>query len=199
MARRLGASSGFAGATLCLCFSLLLATEVAAAQTPKPLVPQPNAADLEDGLAVTYYSGVFNHLDELEEAMEMEPGEEGPAILALDYSVGVGNVLTSNANDFVGAQISGVIELSQPGTHQFLVTSNDGVRVSLGGVMVFEDPTVHPDTTSAPVAINVQEPGWYPLEILYFEKKRTSTLRLHWQPPGAAEFAPVPAAVLKHR
>lgn len=180
-------------------YCLSLAIGSASAANPQPASPQPDGSALEDGLAVQYYSGVFNDMSELEDVMELEPGEDGPAIPSLDYAVGVGNVLTSGSNDFVGAHIRGLIELADPGTYQFQVTSNDGVRVTLGGVVIHEDPTVHPDTTSPPIPVEIERPGWYPLDILYFEKKRTSTLKLHWQPPGASGFAAVPAAVLKHQ
>lgn len=166
---------------------------------PIPATPQPDPASLKDGLAVTYYSGVFNNISELVEWMRQEEGKPGAPIPMLDYQVGIGNVLTSSSDDFVGAHITGLIEFPAAGTYELQITSNDGVRVTIGGVMVFEDPTVHPDTTSPPVPVNIAVAGWYSLDILYFEKKRTSTLKLYWKGPEETRFVPVPAAALKHR
>jgi hypothetical protein len=42
--------------------------------------------------------------------------------------------------------------------------------------------------------LNIAVPGWYKLEVTYFERKSTSTLQLYWQRPGATEFEIVPAA-----
>ena len=49
--------------------------------------------------------------------------------------------------------------------------------------------------------VEVTEPGWYPLEVFYFEKRHTSTLELSWRTPsmGAeAEMVIVPAEAFAH-
>ncbi len=166
--------------------------------SPAPAAPQPTQSALKDGLAVRYYFHRFNHLSEFEEWMRYEDGVEGTPLAHLDYRMGRGNVLTTTSSDMVGAKITGVIELAKAGAYTFLLTSNDGVRLTIGGVMMHEDPEIHPDTTSPPLIIEIAEPGWYPLDILYYEKKGTATLRLEWRPPGEAAFVPVPAAALKH-
>jgi hypothetical protein len=76
--------------------------------------------------------------------------------------------------------------------------SNDGVRVTLGGTVVIEDPDVHADQFSENAEINVAEPGWYELAITYFERENTSTLKLYWQRPGKDEFEIVPAEAFCH-
>jgi hypothetical protein len=177
---------------------LLGLTTPAVAASISPMTPQPKAADLKDGLAVRYYTSVFENILDLLDFMRIREGTAGTPISELNYKVGVGKVLTSNGNDFVGAHITGAIHLESAGTYKFEVTSNDGVRVNLGGQQIFQDPGVHPDTTSDPIPVEVTQPSWYPLEILYFEKKNTSTLILRWQPPGSAGYEVVPAAALKH-
>ena len=44
----------------------------------------------------------------------------------------------------------------------------------------------------------IDKPGWYPISLLYFEKRNTSTLELYWQPPGTDEFVFVPAEAFAH-
>jgi len=166
--------------------------------TPAPAAPQPDAATLKDGLAVRYYFAKFNHIDRLVDWMKYDDGVPGEPLPMLDYDVGMGNVLTTTSSDMVGAHITGFIAFTEPGTTRLRVTSNDGVRVTLGGEMIFEDPGVHKDATSPDLVFDVAEPGWVPLDILYFEKKGTATLKLSWQPPGAPGFVPVPGAALKH-
>ncbi len=182
-------------------FAALVALGVAApgrAAPLSPLSPQPQADALKDGLAVDYYYSVFEHIVELTTFMQSKKGEAGPPLPQLNYKVGIGNVLTTTSGDFVGAHITGAIKMETAGTYQFEVTSNDGVRVSLGGEQIFTDPGIHPDSTSPPIDVEITEPGWYALDVLYFEKKNTSTLILRWKQPGAADFEVVPAAAFKH-
>ena len=167
---------------------------------PTPLVPQPAAASLAPGLEVVYYDAFFRHVDEIVEWKRYRDGKPGPTIPRLDYKVGDGTVLTSTASDGVGAEITGLIHLAKSGSYWFAVESNDGVRVTIGGARVLDDPDVHADRFSDPVEVYVTEPGWYPIHVLYFERKVTSTLRLHWQEPGdeATTMPVVPAEAFAH-
>jgi hypothetical protein len=165
---------------------------------PRPVSPQPDPSKLKQGLGVRYYFNRFNELRELEDWMQTDEGQPGPPLSQLDYRSGIGNVLTAGTADMVGARIDGFLHLAAAGKYRFLVTSNDGVRLSIGGVKMHEDPSIHGDTTSRPLVFEVAEPGWYPLHILYFEKKGTATLVLYWRPPGGESDEPVPAAILRH-
>ena len=142
----------------------------------KPLAEQPATRSLQPGLAVTYYFGIFNIVDEILEIAKLEPGHEGRAIPVLDYKVGSGDVLTSGRPDGVGADIKGLINFPIVGTYMMALQSNDGVRVEIGGKLIFSDPKVHADRYAKLVPVKIESPGWYPLSILYFEKRHTSTL-----------------------
>ena len=146
---------------------------------------RPVPADLQPGLNVTYYYNIFNFVDEVREWSQGQPGEIGAPLLSLDYNVGSGRVLTSNRTDGVGAIIDGFINFPETGVYTMAMQSNDGIEVKIGGQTVFFDPNVHADRFSGLAAVRVEEPGWYPLDVLYFEKRNTSTLELYWQPPGA--------------
>ena len=86
----------------------------------------------------------------------------------------------------------------EPGTYLMTMQSNDGIRVFLGGQMVFEDPDVHRDRFTENTTVEIAEAGYYPLYIVYFERKGTSTLEMYWQPPGAESFDFVPADAFFH-
>jgi hypothetical protein len=131
------------------------------------------------------------HVDEVEEAGD---GEPGPPLPQLDYQSGAGTVLTSDHADMVGARIRGFINFDQPGRWLLATQSNDGVRVRIDGKIIINDPDVHSDQFSMNAELNIAAPGWYKLEVSYFERKSTSTLQLYWQPPGGTEFVIVPAA-----
>ncbi len=177
--------------------ALALTTTSYAAETVRPATPQPGPAALAGGLAVVYYYDDFRDTS-LAAAVERGPGEAGPPLPQIDYRTGIGTVLTSDANDFVGAHITGFIHFDEVGRWELKVTSNDGVRLTVGDAMLFEDMTPHPDYDSPPLAVDVPEAGWYPLQILYYERKHTSTLRLWWRRPTAEGFDVVPAAAFKH-
>ena len=168
------------------------------ADQPTPAAPQPKAEALKPGLAVRYYFEVYNSIDDLLEMMDRNKGQPGEPIKQLNYRVGPGKVLTSDSSNFVGAHITGLIHLEKAGTYNFLVTSNDGVSVSLGSEIIFEDPDVHADSTSDPISVTIGTPGWYELDVLYFEKKNTSTLILKWKPPDAPGYEVVPPNALKN-
>ena len=165
------------------------------------LSPQPNPTQLSAGLAVTYYYDSYRHIDHLVSKMEEGPAVEGEPLPALNYRVGTDTVLSADRNDGVGAHIHGLIRLEEVGMYLFALESNDGVRLNIGGEMLIEDPDVHADRWSSVATVEITEPGWYALVVLYFENKNTSTLRLVWKTPEigeAGKFAPVPQENYAH-
>jgi hypothetical protein len=163
----------------------------------KAAEPQPAADRVQPGLAVGYVYGRFNHIKEFM-TKKFEPGKPLPN---LDYRMGDGAVLTTKERDQVGALITGFIRFEKAGIYGFDVTSNDGVRVEIGEKLLYEDPSVHSDDTSDRIDVKIDEPGWYPIKILYYEKKGTASLVLRWVPVGSdAKVKPVavPAAAFAH-
>jgi hypothetical protein len=158
--------------------------------------PQPAAGQLQPGLAVGYVYGRFNHLNEFVNTKKFEAGRPLPH---LNWRSGDGAVLTTAARDLVGALITGFIRFEKAGTYGFDVTSNDGVRVEIGGKLLYEDPSVHSDDTSDRIDVKIEQPGWYPIKILYYEKKGTASLVLRWNGGEAkGKLEPVPGAALAH-
>lgn len=168
---------------------------------PAPADPQPADSALRPGLAVDYYYEYYRQVRELIDWMGYKDPEPGEPLPQLNYRVGTGRVLTSQADDGVGAHIRGFIRLDQLGTYSFALRSNDGVRLSIGGEQILEDPDVHSDRYTVPEDVVVETPGWYAIELLYFERRNTSTLELYWLRPGEAEdkgMSLVPAEAFAH-
>ncbi len=159
-----------------------------------PVAPQPDADELQPGLAVTYYYAYFEDVDDITLLVKGKPGKP---IANLDHDTDSGNVLTANRAMGVGAEIRGLIQFAEAGVYTLRVKSNDGVRLSVGGVMLHEDPYIHADRYSPPLKVAVTEAGWYALAIDYYQKKGTSALGLYWMPPGAGETV-VPPQALRH-
>ena len=164
-----------------------------------PAKPQPKPAALKPGLAVTYYYGMVRHVDELATIAKYSKGNVGPPIPQLNYKVGQGNVMTSKFNNGVGAFIEGLINFAQTGTYVLKMQSNDGVKLEIGGKLIHLDPGVHVDTFSDPIPVEIDAAGWYPLSLIYFERRNTATLELYWSKPGGAEAVDfVPAEAFAH-
>jgi PA14 domain len=177
-------------ATLAVAATLVASAAADTITGVRPAEPQPTAEQLAPGLAVQYTYAVMNHLAEFK-GRKFEPG---PPLADLNHRMGEGMVLTSRARDGVGAIITGFILLDKVGTYGFDVTSNDGVRVELGGKLLYEDPGVHSDDTSDRIDVKIDRAGWYPITVHYFEKRYTATLVLRWLGPGEkGKLAPVPA------
>jgi PA14 domain len=161
----------------------------------KPTEPQPEAARLKPGLAVQYTYAIMNHVDEMK-GRQFEPGSP---ILHLDWVMGTGRVLTSKAHEGVGAILTGFLQFEKPGVYGVNVTSNDGVRLEIGGRLIHEDPGVHSDTTSDRIDLKIDQPGWYPITITYFQKRHTATLVVRWIGPGEkGKLQPVAPRALAH-
>lgn len=161
----------------------------------RPAEPQPTPQQLAPGLAVRYTYAIVNHVDEL----KGRKLESGPPLSHLEWKMGSGIVLTSKAREGVGAIISGLILFEKPGTYGFEVTSNDGVRLEIGGKVIHEDPGVHSDTTSDRIDVKIDRPGWYPIGIVYFQKRYTATLVVRWiGPAGTGKLVPISAKALAH-
>ncbi len=154
--------------------------------------PQPAADKIKQGLAVGYYNGLINNINEIPDG----PGKPGAPLTHLDWNMGLKNVLTSDRDDGVQAVITGYIKLDKPGLWKFAVNSNDGVRLMIGGKKIYELPGVQPDVMSDVLEVNADAAGWYALKILYFEKRNTATLQLFWAPPGTADLAIVTPSAL---
>ena len=160
--------------------------------------PQPAADQLKPGLSVTYYHNVFNSTREIPEWAKFKKGFPGEPLLMLDYFVGDGEVLTSGRDNEVGADIRGYIRFAEAGTYTMAMQSNDGVDLTIGGKTVVKDTGVHADRFSDLIPVEITEPGWYPLHLFYFEKRNTSTLELHWKPPGGGNMEFVPEEAFAH-
>jgi hypothetical protein len=158
-------------------------------------MPQPATEALNPGLRVRYAQAYFNHVDEM---VAWSPTVAGAPVPRLAAKADSGPVLTSTASQGVGATLTGFLHLAQAGTYRFKVNSNDGVRLRLGDKLLYEDPFRHSARMSEDLVVEVMQPGWYPLKVLYYQAKGDWTLELFWQPPGAAALAHVPAEAFAH-
>ena len=163
--------------------------------------PQPKAvANLQPGLDVVYFFDYSaRNLDVMPEYNPAKPrGTKGAPISNLNHHFGYGQVFNSGVSQEVGMRFTGWIHLAQSGEYAFQALSNDGIRVFIGGQKILDDPTQHSDRLTGPVVSRIQNPGWHPIRVDYFQRKGTAAIVLSWQPPGSDGFVPIPPEMLAH-
>ena len=103
-------------------------------------------------------------------------------------------------DDFAGHQdrfvvhADAVLRITEPGDYVFRLMSDDGSVLWLDGEEVIHHDGLHaPTPKDATIELAA---GDHTLRIEMFEQTSGQALRLHWRPPGASGFVPVPAEVL---
>jgi hypothetical protein len=163
----------------------LLAGPAAGQARLSPADPQPEG--LEQGLQVFYvYPRDVKFLDQAESHWKADlwPGDP---LVGFDYPDTLRGepALTSDAAEKVVAFIRGWIRFPEAGTWRVQFHSNDGLRVKIGGVEVYEHDGRHTcQTRGWQEELQVPQAGWYPVEATYFQRLNTSCLLMEWAPPG---------------
>ncbi len=181
-----------------IALSLLLAVPATAQEVFSGLKPAAvDGQELNPGLAVTYWRGNnFPLMIEYHDLISRSKGEPGEPVLQLDTGP---KVLTTNSLQLVAAVIKGLINFEEVGTYQVEFVSNDGILVEIDGQLIHADPNRHSDSTSGPIPVEITEPGWYDLDIAYFQKKGTHRHEMYWLPPSQeGELNLVPAEAFAH-
>lgn len=181
------------------CILAILAVAAAVAVSPAsaqialaPASPQPEAGALQEGLAVKYAYGDVRSLANAGSAITIS-GEPGPPLVGLDYPDGGdrAKVMTSTSSQRVSAQINGYINFNAPGTWRLQFHNNDGMRVRIGGETVYLDDSRTPCDTIGWKEVSVPEAGWFSVDILFFQRTRSSCAMLRWErPDGVTQWAP---------
>lgn len=159
-----------------------------AGANPLPLIPaEPQPGSVKSGLNVRYAYPVedIKTLADASAALNAK-SEAGPALKGLDNrDTQEGQItLTSKRALNVAARIQGYVRFDAPGNYEIEFVVNDGVRARIGGQVVgFFDGRQACDTTRI-VEVSVPKAGYYPLDVLYFQRLGTSCLHMRWGPAG---------------
>lgn len=196
------ASSAAAGQLLALALLLTACSYIYhpdSEPVPQPVSPQPAARELSPGLLPLYLAGAVASVDAIPSGnAALSAGRIGPPVLKLDADSEGGRLWDSGFSAGYAIRMQGLIQL-EAGIYRFAALSDDGLRISIGGVRVVDDPMMHLQRMSETVALRVKEPAWYPVELQYFQASGAAALRLYWQPPGAGGLLVAPAAILAHK
>lgn len=150
--------------------------------TLRPADPQPEAAALAPGLAVYYaYPPEVGSLREAADWLE-RGAEPGPPLSGLRYRDTLEGepTLTSRQATRVAAAISGYVRLERAGPMKVEFFSNDGLLVTLGGSVISKHDGRHPCESNGYHDVVVPEPGWYEIDLVYFQRLGTACLMMKW-------------------
>lgn len=180
-----------------------LAAHAADVHKLTPANPQPDPSMLKPGSHVEY---IYREAKTLHEAKSWlgygdlkKPGKPLQGFTYEDTKLGE-DILTAEADELVIASIDGYLNFPEPGTYKLTFWANDGLRVSIGGVEVYEHDGRHPCETLGPETVQVPEAGWYAVEALFFQRLSTACLVLEWQKPGESgdTWSVVPVEAYAH-
>ncbi|MEX0339199.1 MAG: PA14 domain-containing protein [Arenibacterium sp.] len=155
---------------------------------PLPLNPaNPQPGSVKSGLSVRYAYPTedIKTLADASAALNAK-SVSGPPLTGLDYrDTSEGQItLTSKRAENVAARIKGYVKFDAPGTYEIEFMVNDGIRARIGGQVVgFFDGRQPCDTTRI-VEVSVPQAGWYPVDVLYFQRLGTSCLHMRWGKAG---------------
>lgn len=125
----------------------------------------------------TLVEGQTPNIDELREDIDWESDED----------------FGGATNNFM-AHVIANLHVTEDGTYDFRLTSDDGSRLYLNGDEIIENDQRQPPT-SVDGSAELSE-GAHALRIDYFQGAHDKQLTLEWSPPGEDEFGPFPEDAL---
>jgi len=142
--------------------------------------------DLSAGVAYRYYEGSWENLPEFEKLTPVKVGVTD----SFDISL-------RNRNDDFGLGFSGYLKVAEAGDYCFAVKSDDGSRLWIGGKQIIDHDGLHGMTAKQGLVLSLK-PGYYPLQLDYFEKGWGEGLEVYWYSASGAGWQRIPKDVLFH-
>jgi hypothetical protein len=171
-----------------------------AIHAPEPPKVRVQENQLQPGLSVLYFHAFYRHIDEMPKGrMAIARGIPGQPIPVLNHKFAKEEIVFQSGKFHgVGMHLDGFILFEKPGEYVFQANSNDGFRLFINDLRIINDPNVHSDRLSEKGIVKISEAGWYPLRILYFQRKGTAAIQLFWEKPGDKKMVIVPPEAYAH-
>ncbi len=126
----------------------------------------------------------------------------GEGIAAIDFpDLGPGAyVMGTKQAEKVGALIEGLVHFDVAGTYSMAMVINDVAQLEIGGeLLIRKDWDGTPSRMGKSVAVAIEQPGWYPLQVVFYQRAGTAALQLFWKKPGqAGDVVVVPKEAYAH-
>ncbi|ARU40960.1 hypothetical protein CCB80_07305 [Armatimonadetes bacterium Uphvl-Ar1] len=154
---------------------------------PAPAPQQDVSKERVPGLSLRlYYTGIS-----MSEIPELVSGQT-PNYSVIIPEVKQGNDGFGSFEDYFLVHVTGFINVTQPGTYEFELGSDDGSRLFIGDNLVVNHDGLHGKSFRAgKTELNA---GENPIRIEMFENEADAALELRWKKPGDTTFTPVPAS-----
>ncbi|HCS64145.1 MAG TPA: hypothetical protein DIW64_08710 [Cellvibrio sp.] len=94
--------------------------------------------------------------------------------------------------DVFSARWDGYVHVTQSGVHRFQTNSDDGVRLTVNGVLLIDQWNDHAATTHTSAAVNLVAGNSYPIKLEYYENGGFAVAQLRWQTPGSGSYVDIP-------
>ncbi len=154
---------------------------------PAPATQQDVSKQREPGLSLrVYYTGI-----ELNEIPELISGQT-PNYSVIIKELNLGNGDFGPDGDHFLAHVTGFINVTQAGTYEFQLGSDDGSRLFIGDNLVVDHNGLHGKEFKAGKTELVA--GENSIRIEMFENGADEALELRWKKPGDTAFTTVPAS-----
>lgn len=114
---------------------------------------------------------------------------DGP--INFDWGVGVPGPTGIGADNF-SVRWDGYIRVTQSGVHRFQTVSDDGIRLTVNGVLLIDQWNDHSATTHTSAAVNLVAGNNYPIRLEYYENGGSAVAQLLWQTPGNGSYVAIP-------
>ncbi|KAJ9451481.1 Anti-sigma-I factor RsgI3 [Diplonema papillatum] len=162
---------------------VFLAIAVAASGQPQPAGPLPPAVAFipSSGLGVHTAMYLITQIEDLPDFDNMASVEDWTGTVDFDAN----EWSNLGYNDNFASRHAGYLTVNVPGDHTFYLTSDDGSRMFLDGVLIINNGGNHPTVTKT--ATKYLVPRQYEVRIEYFQGIGGKDLKWEWKQPGQAE------------
>jgi hypothetical protein len=153
---------------------------------PAPsLTPEKIAeSQLTLGLDYKYYEGSWVNLPDFSKLKVEKKGTVENFELSMQ-----------DQNDNFGVVFSGYLKITEKGEYTFSTRSDDGTRLTLAGKQLVLNDGVH-DFISVPSQPVLLSPGFYPLEVEFFEGSGGEGLEISTYSPVDGKWNRIPKSIL---
>jgi hypothetical protein len=160
-----------------------------------PIVPDPSTftfvAGEGNGLTASYWNfDVFGSGNAFPSGPATHVRQDAP----VDFNWATSSPVPGIVNaDLFAVRWDGFVEAPSTGDYTFWTQSDDGVRLWVNGNLVINNWTLHGATWDSAAPVTLQAGQRYAIRMELYERTGDAVARLHWQTPGSAVRAAVPA------
>ncbi len=115
----------------------------------------------------------------------------------IDFNFGDAAPADAAPRDEFSIRWTGLLRVSEPGLHTFVVTANSGVKLTLADQVLLDEPDLSRKRSGLKVAVNLPA-GYLPLRLEFLDHGGLARIHLSWIKPGQSALEIVPAGVLWH-